>query len=44
MFQIIDTKTNEVLGTYSSRNSAYRAINRGLNTRFSGRCVSVVAA
>lgn len=44
MFKIIDIKTNEVLGSYSSRNAAYRAVNRGLNTRFAGRSVFVIAA
>jgi hypothetical protein len=44
MFKIIDTKTSEVLGTYSDRSAAYRAVNRGLNTRFAGRSVAVVGA
>jgi len=43
MYQIIDINTNEVLGTYGDRNGAYRALNRGLNTRFAGRSVFVVA-
>jgi hypothetical protein len=42
MWQLIDIKTNQVLGTYSDRNSAYRALNRGLNTRFLGRSVFVI--
>lgn len=44
MYQLIDIKTNEVLGTYATRNAAYRAINRGLNTKFAGRSVFVVRA
>lgn len=42
MYQIIDTKTQKVLGTYSSRNAAYRAVNRGLSTKFSGTSPVVV--
>lgn len=42
MYQLIDIKTNEVLGTYSDRNGAYRALNRGMNTRFAGRSVFVI--
>ena len=33
MWQIIDTKTNEVLATYTTRNAAYRAANRRFNDR-----------
>lgn len=38
MWQIIDTKTNEVLAVYTTRNAAYRAANR----RFNGLPIFVV--